>query len=58
MADVFSANGYSLYQLMMPVKPFLIKAGYVYEVRHDPKTDEQLIVRHRIRNWKEFKSGS
>lgn len=57
-ADVFSRNGYALYRLTMPVKPFLIKAGYVYEVRRDPETDEQLIVRHRIRNWKEFKTGS
>jgi hypothetical protein len=36
--------------------PAAIKAGFLYEVRQDPETDEYLVVRHKITNWESMRS--
>lgn len=54
-ADVFSRDGIALFRLTIPVQPYLIKAGYLYEVRQDKQDGEYRIVRHRIKNWERIK---
>jgi hypothetical protein len=54
-ADVFSRAGICSYRLTIPVQAYLIKAGYLYEVREDKEAGEFRIVRHRIRNWDQLK---
>jgi hypothetical protein len=54
-ADVFSRDGVLLYRLSISVKPFLIKSGFLYEVRKDKDTDEFQVIRYRIKNWASLK---
>jgi hypothetical protein len=54
-ADVFSRDGILLYRLSIPVKPYLIKSGYLYEVHEDKDTNEFQIIRYRIKNWAAMK---
>jgi hypothetical protein len=50
-ADVFSRDGIFLYRLTIPVRPSLIKAGFLYEMREDKQAGEFQIIKHRIKNW-------
>jgi hypothetical protein len=54
--DVFSKDGYYLYRMTWPFVPQLIKGGFLYEVRQDEEAGLTKIVRHRIKNWGDFKS--
>lgn len=54
--DVFGEDGRYLYRMTFPISPAVIKAGNFYEIRSDGETGEISIVRHRITNWKEFRS--
>jgi len=54
-ADVFSRDGIALYRLTIPVPPYLIKAGFLYELREDKEAGEFRIVKHRIKNWDRMK---
>ncbi len=54
--DVFSSEGVFLYRMAWTTRPTAIRAGFLYEVRQDPETDEYLVVRHRIANWEAMKS--
>lgn len=54
-ADVFSRAGICLYRLTIPVQPYLIKAGFLYELRVDKEAGEFRIIRHRIKNWDRMK---
>ncbi len=54
--DVFSKDGFYLYRMTWPFIPQVIKGGFLYEVRQDEEAGLTRIIRHRIRNWSEFKS--
>jgi hypothetical protein len=54
--DVFSKDGYYLYRMTWPFLPQVIKNGFLYEVRQDEAAGLTKIIRHRIRNWADFKS--
>ena len=54
-ADVFSRDGIALYRLTIPVRPYLIKAGFLYELREDKEAGEFQIIKHRIKNWDRMK---
>jgi hypothetical protein len=36
--------------------PQVIKGGYLYEVRQDEASGLTRIIRHRVRNWADFKA--
>jgi hypothetical protein len=54
--DVFSKNGYYLYRMTWPFVPQVIKGGFLYEVRQDEAAGLTKIIRHRIKNWGDFRS--
>jgi len=54
--DVFSKDGYYLYRMTWPFVPQVIKAGFLYEVRQDEEAGLTKIIRHRIKNWADFRS--
>jgi hypothetical protein len=54
--DVFSKDGYYLYRMTWPFVPQVIKGGCLYEVRQDEDAGLTRIIRHRIRNWSDFKT--
>jgi hypothetical protein len=53
--DVFSKDGTYLYRMTWPFVPQVIKGGFLYEVRQDEEAGLTKIIRHRIRNWGDFK---
>ena len=54
--DVFSKDGYYLYRMTWPLVPQVIKGGFLYEVRQDEEAGLTKIIRHRIKNWGDFKA--
>jgi len=54
--DVFSKDGFYLYRLTWPFLPQVIKDGFLYEVRQDEDKGLTRIVRHRIKNWGDFRA--
>jgi len=54
--DVFSKDGTYLYQMTWPFIPQVIKGGFLYEVRQDEDQGLTRIIRHRIKNWGDFKA--
>jgi 6-bladed beta-propeller len=54
--DVFSKDGYYLYRMTWPFVPQVINGGFLYEVRQDEEAGLTKIIRHRIKNWGDFKS--
>jgi hypothetical protein len=54
--DVFSRDGIYLYRTTWPFLPQVIKGGFLYEVRQDENVGLTRIVRHRIKNWVDFKA--
>jgi len=54
--DVFSKDGYFLYRMTWPFVPQVIKGGFLYEVRQDEEAGLTRIIRHRIKNWGDFKT--
>lgn len=54
--DVFSKDGTYLYRMTWPFLPQVIKAGFLYEVRQDGEAGLTRIIRHRIRNWADFRA--
>ena len=54
--DVFSKDGYYLYRMTWPFVPQVIKGGFLYEVRQDEEAGLTRIIRHRIKNWEDFRA--
>jgi len=54
--DVFSKDGYYLYRMTWPFVPQIIKGGFLYEVRQDEEAGLTKIIRHRIKNWGDFRA--
>lgn len=54
--DVFSRDGIYLYRTTWPFLPQVIKGGFLYEVRQDEEAGLTKIIRHRIKNWVDFKA--
>jgi hypothetical protein len=55
--DVFSLNGYYLYQMKLGFRPVVIKKGSIYEIRRNEDAGDIKIIRHNVLNWAQFKSG-
>ena len=53
--DIFSNDGIFLYRMTWPFVPQLIKGGFLYEVRQDEEAGLTKIIRHRIKNWGDFR---
>ena len=54
--DVFSKDGNYLYRMTWPFVPQVIKGGFLYEVRQDEEAGLTKIIRHRIKNWGDFRA--
>ncbi|MFO7733865.1 MAG: 6-bladed beta-propeller [Candidatus Aminicenantes bacterium] len=54
--DVFSKDGYYLFRMTWASLPQVIKGGFAYEVRQDEEAGLTKIIRHRIKNWADFKA--
>lgn len=55
--DVFSADGYFLYRMRLPFIPQAIRNGFMYKVDSNQETGEIKIIRYRIKNWEQIKTG-
>jgi hypothetical protein len=49
--DIFSKDGYYLYRARVPVRPSVIKSGYIYKTKYDQETGYSKIKRYKIKNW-------
>ncbi len=55
--DIFSADGYYLYATKLAFTPELIKDGYLYRRTYSEDTEEYKVIRYKIKNWNEIKTG-
>jgi 6-bladed beta-propeller len=53
--DVFSRDGLYLYRMTWPFLPQVIRGGCFYETRRDEEGLTK-IIRHRIKNWRDFRT--
>lgn len=55
--DIFSKDGYLLYETRLPYKPFVIRNGCLYTHSLDEESGLEYVVRYRIQNWGEIEKG-
>jgi hypothetical protein len=55
--DVFSKSGLYLYRMKLDFRPFVIRNGAIYEIRTNEETGDIKIIRHKVKNWDQFKTG-
>lgn len=55
--DIFSKDGYCLYNTTFPYPAVLIKDGYFYTRVVNEDTGEEFVKRFMIKNWKQIKEG-
>ena len=55
--DIFSKDGYYLYQVSLPFSPDLIKNGCMYEVHSEEETEGIRIHRYTVNNWREIRES-
>jgi hypothetical protein len=56
--DIFSKDGYYLYQAKIPVRyPSVIKSAYIYKTEYDQVTGYAKIKRYNIKNWEQIREG-
>jgi hypothetical protein len=56
--DIFSKNGYFLYEASLPPNTCVIKDGFLYTRDLDEEEGMEYIVRFKIKNWDQIKEGS
>lgn len=55
--DIFSKDGYYLYQVSLPFSPDLIKNGYMYKIRPEEESGVIRIHRYAVDNWQEIREN-
>jgi hypothetical protein len=55
--DVYSKDGYFIHRIRMGFLPELIKDGHLYDIDENEDTGEVFIIRYKIKNWSEIKTG-
>jgi len=53
--DVFSKDGYYLYQMTWNFIPDVINDGYLYKVQEDENAGLYKVIRYKVANWADFK---
>jgi hypothetical protein len=53
--DIFSKDGYYLYRAKVPVRPSVIKSGYIFKTEYDQDTGSAKIKRYKIKNWEQIR---
>jgi hypothetical protein len=53
--DIFDAQGHYLYKSTLPVRPKLIKNGFVYLIDSSDESGNVRIKRYKIKNWEQIK---
>lgn len=53
--DIFNKQGYYLYKSTLPVKPRLIKNGFVYLIDSSDESGNVRVKRYTIKNWNQIK---
>jgi len=53
--DVFSKDGYFLYETWLPANTFVIKEGFLYAYEMNEETGLESIKRFKINNWEQMK---
>jgi hypothetical protein len=56
--DIFSKDGYYLYQATCPFHPYVIKNGFFYAQFVNDDTGEVFVKRLKIKNWDQIKTGA
>ncbi len=54
--DIFSADGYYLYETEIDFRPYLIKNGFIYQMKSDEEAGTVRLIRYRVKNWDEIKN--
>ena len=55
--DIFSRDGYYLYQVSLPFSPELIRNGYIYEIHSDEENERIRILRYAVENWRKMRES-
>ncbi len=53
--DIFDAQGYYLYKSTLPVRPQLIKNGFIYLIDSSDDSGNVRVKRYKIKNWEQIK---
>jgi hypothetical protein len=56
--DVFSGDGFYLCRMKLDFRPVVIRNGAIYEIRTNEETGDIKIIRHKVKNWDQFKTVS
>lgn len=56
LMDVFDVQGYYLFRVSLPVKPKVIKNGFIYLVDSSDETGDVKVRRYKIMNWSQIKN--
>ncbi|MGE5342322.1 MAG: 6-bladed beta-propeller [Candidatus Omnitrophota bacterium] len=51
MLDVFDKYGHYIYRMEVPVKPVLIRNGFLYSIDNGSESDDVSLQRFRVLNW-------
>lgn len=55
--DVFSKEGYFLFETTLPPNTFVIRNEYLYSYEVDEDEGTECIIRYKIKNWDQIKIG-
>jgi len=55
--DIFSDDGYFLYEATLPPCTWVIKNGFLYTYALDEDEGMEYVKRYRIKNWEQIKEG-
>jgi len=55
--DIFSQDGYYLYNAFLSFNPEIIKNGFLYDIFTSEETGDVKIKRFRIKNWDQIEKG-
>jgi hypothetical protein len=55
--DIFSKDGYYLYQVSLPFSPDLIRNGYMYVIHSEEETEGIRIHRYAVDNWQDIRES-
>lgn len=55
--DVFSRDGLFLYKLSLSFSPELIQNGFLYDISTSQDSAVVMIIRYKIKNWDQIKTG-
>ena len=55
--NILNSEGYYIFDLYLPFTPQLIRHGHLYHININETTGEETVIRYKIKNWDQLKTG-